>query len=96
MNFIGERLAAFDLGMQRIWDYTAGSNPALRQPLLKKDVLNAILGARTAVMIRIPFNYVPLENQLEMVIDHLVARGFRLIQVTSSQYGLYQQTWYFG
>jgi hypothetical protein len=85
-SYRGAQLVAIDLQTQILW------TPEMK---LRKETLMGVIGHARQVHIRIPFNPVINENQLEFLIDAILELGFVYRGCVTSQYGQYYQTWIF-
>ena len=95
-NFVGNHVVAFDLSMPRLWDYIGNNTQHTQYPIVRKDVgLGLISSSKKVVIVRVPINFTPLENQMEALTDFLCELGFKMDQAITMKYGLYGVIWYF-
>lgn len=88
--FAGSTLVAIDANMNRLYDFMTMNIGVNRQVCtIRRDILQQVVGNRPVVMVRIPFNFAPAENQIETLLDELMSMGYRIVAMSTPSVGPY-------
>ena len=88
--FVGTNLVCLDANASRLFDFVTmqlGTNR--RVCTVRVEALQQIIGNRQTVMVRIPFNFTPAENQVEALLDELMSMGFKISGMTAPTVGVH-------
>jgi hypothetical protein len=91
MNYQGKNLLCLEVNNSRIWEFIHSRMDGSSLQTLKEDVLGTIIKDRSTIFIRVPFPYSPHNSQTEMLVDNILGRGYRLVNVTVFTHGLYKE-----
>ena len=85
--FIGTHLVAFDVTMAGLWLAETDENNRRVNRSLCQNQLYDLTHNKLFVTVRVPYNRGLFENQLEILLDALITRGFAIQQVVTHPAG---------
>ena len=81
---------AIDANAPRLFDFlTMNVGMDRRICTVRREVLQNTVGGRRTVMVRIPFNFTPAENQVEALLDELMSMGYRITSMATPAVGMH-------
>ncbi len=90
-NHVGDQFLALDVTTPRLWQGDFNNVNVTARMILREDVAISFAEGKSLICLRLPMNYINNHNEMELLIDFFIQRGYHLVSSGYPTLGLFRQ-----